>query len=49
MIKNSNINKNSILGFRNYVVGTRKDLTTNSNLPVVFLEHSDDRQSNCFI
>ena len=43
MIKNTNINKNSILGFRNYVVGTREDGTTNSNLPVGFIEYSDDR------
>ena len=43
MIKNTNINKNSILGFRNYVVGTKEDGTTNSNLPVGFIEYSDDR------
>ena len=43
MINNSNINKNSILGFRNYVVGTREDGATNSNLPVGFIEYSDDR------
>lgn len=43
MIKNSNINKNSILGFRNYVVGSRKDNSTNSDLPLTFIEFSDDR------
>jgi hypothetical protein len=34
---------NSILGFRNYVVGTREDGSTNSNLPIGFIEYSDDR------
>jgi len=42
MINNSNI-KSTVLGFRKPMVGTRSDTTTNSNLPVAFIEYSDDR------
>ena len=43
MINNSNNNNSTVLGFRKPMVGTRSDTTTNSNLPVAFIEYSDDR------